>query len=146
MFLGLLAPAADADEMRTFVKHGIAYEDVKMDLEQAIEGRGLKIGTEGDIGDMLARTSQALKAGPAIYKSAHFIQFCSAVLAHKLAAADPSNIGHCPFLMFVYETVAQPGEVVIGYRQVRRTGGPATTAVLDEVEALYEGIAADALK
>ncbi len=150
--LGLLAIAvsfagpAIADDMRTYVKRGMAYEDVKMDLENAIEGKGLRIGAVGDLGDMLERTREDLKAGPLVYKSAHYMQFCSAVYAHRLAAADPANLGHCPFLMFIYETVAKPGEVVIGYRSFARTGSAATRAALDEVDALFDSIARDALK
>lgn len=142
----IVASAAVADDMRTFVKQGMAYDDVKMDLETAIEGKGLKIGAIGDLGDMLERTRIDLNAGPAVYKSAHYMQFCSAVFAHKLAAADPKNLGHCPFLMFIFETAAKPGEVVIGYRPLVRSGTPATRAMLDEVEKLFEDIAAEALK
>jgi hypothetical protein len=114
--------SAAADEMRTFVKRGVAYDDVRQDLESAIEGKGLKIGVIGDLGDMLERTRKDVGAGPATYKSAHYFQFCSAMLAHKLAAADAGNIGHCPFLMFSYETIAKPGEVVVGYRMITRAG------------------------
>jgi uncharacterized protein (DUF302 family) len=142
----LFAQTATADDMRTYAKQGMDYDDVKMDLENAIEGKGLRIGAIGDLGDMLDRTRADLNAGPAVYKSAHYMQFCSAVYAHKLAAADPANLGHCPFLMFIYETVAKPGEVVIGYRPFVRSGTPATRAALDEVEKLFEEIAQAALK
>lgn len=143
----IVAPCAgQADEMRTYAIHGTAYDDVKMDLEQAIEHKGLTIGTTGNLGDMLERTRAAVGAGPAVYKSAHFLQFCSAVLAHKLAAADPRNIGHCPFVMFIYQTAANPGEIVIGYRRIDRTGSAATMAALAEVEAVYEAIAAEVVR
>lgn len=137
---------AVADDMRTFVKHGTAYDDVKQDLESAIEGKGLKVGAVGDLGDMLDRTRADLHAGPQVYKSAHYLQFCSAMYAHKLAAADPKNLGHCPFLMFIYESVAKPGEVVIGYRPFAGTGNVATQAVLADVDALLDSIAREALK
>jgi uncharacterized protein (DUF302 family) len=137
---------ARADEMKTYVKRGMAYDDVKMDIETAIEGKGLKIGAVGDLGDMLARTQADIAKGPVIYKAAHYYQFCSAMLTHKLMAADPNNIGHCPFIMFSYETVSKPGEVVVGYRTVTRTGSAATRAVLDEVDAMFDAIARDAIK
>jgi uncharacterized protein (DUF302 family) len=144
--IALFGHAAAADDMRTYAKQGMAYDDVRMDLETAIEGKGLRIGAVGDLGDMLDRTRADLNAGAAVYKSAHYMQFCSAVYAHKLAAADPTNLGHCPFLMFIYETVAKPGEVVIGYRPFARTGSAATQAVLAEVDALFDDIAREALK
>ena len=134
--------SAMADDMRMYVKRGGSYEDVKMDVEMAIEHKGLKIGAVGDLGDMLSRTQADIaKTEPATYKFAHYYQFCSAVLSHKLAKADPSNIGHCPFLVFSYETVAKPGEIVVGYRPVTRHGSAETRAVLDEVEATLDGIA-----
>jgi hypothetical protein len=138
--------AAYADEMRLFVKRGLPYDEVKMDLESAIEGKGLKIGSIGDLGDMLARTQADAGTGPPVYKTAHYYQFCSAVLAHRLAAADPGNLGHCPFLMFSYETQAAPGDVVVGYRTITRTGSAATRAVLEDVEAMFAGIAREATK
>jgi hypothetical protein len=137
---------ASADEMKTYIKRGTPYDDVKMDIETAIEGKGLKIGAVGDLGDMLARTQDDIAKGPAIYKSAHYYQFCSAMLTHKLTAADPNNIGHCPFLIFSYETVAKPGEVVVGYRTLTRAGSAATRAVLDEVDAMFDAIARAAVK
>jgi len=145
VFLLAWSPA-DADEMKTYVKRGMAYDDIKMDIETAIEGKGLKIGAVGDLGDMLARTQADIAKGPTIYKSAHYYQFCSAMLTHKLTAANPNNIGHCPFIMFSYETVAKPGEVVVGYRTVTRTGSAATRAVLDEVDAMFDAIAREAVK
>ena len=144
-FAAMPGSTAVADEMRTFKKTGVPYEDVKMDVEMAIEHKGLKIGAIGDLGDMLARTqSDIAKGDTATYKAAHYYQFCSAVLSHKLAKADPMNIGHCPFLVFSYETLAKPGEIVVGYRTITRSGSPETRAVLDEVEATLDNIARSA--
>ncbi len=78
MLTTFLATIAVADNMRTFVKRGAAYEDVKLDLQTAIEGKGLKIGAVGDLGDMLARTAKDLDIGAPVYQSAHYLQFCSA--------------------------------------------------------------------
>lgn len=137
---------AFADEMRTFSKQGLAYGDVKLDLESAVEGKGLKIGAVGDLADMLSRTQADLGAAKATYKAAHYLQFCSASLAHKLTAADPANIGHCPFLMFIYETATKPGEVVVGYRSFTPAGSSATRAVLEEADAMLDAIAREAIK
>ena len=145
LLLSLSSLTAGADDMRTFVKRGTAYDDVKQDLESAIEGKGLKIGAIGDLGDMLGRTQADLGTKSA-YKSAHYMQFCSAMLAHKLTAADPSNIGHCPFFMFIYESVAKPGEIVVGYRVLTRAGSPATRAAIDEADAMLDAIAREAVK
>jgi hypothetical protein len=144
--MALSSIPALADEMRTAVKRGRPYAEVKEDLETAIEGKGLKIGAIGDLGDMLARTQDDIAKGPATYRAAHYYQFCSAMVAHKLTAADPNNIGHCPFLMFSYETVAKPGEVVVGYRSFTRAGSPATRAILDEADAMLDAIAREAIK
>jgi hypothetical protein len=133
-----------ADEMRTYVKRGASYQDVQVDLQSAIEGKGLKIGAVGDLGDMFARTQADAGQGQATYKSAHYYQFCSAMLAHKFTEADPTNIGHCPFLMFTYEEVLKPNEIVIGYRAFSRAGSAATRAALDEAETLLDAIAREA--
>ncbi len=147
LVLVLIGPlAALADPTRTYVKRGVPYDDVKLDIETAIEGKGLKIGITADLAEMLARTTADIAAGPAVYKSAHYYQFCSAALAHKWAAADPANIGYCPLVMFSYESAQQPNEVVVGYRLFPRTGSAATRAVLDEAEALLDAIARDAVK
>jgi hypothetical protein len=143
----LLAPPISADAMRTFVKRGTPYADVKFDLVSAIEGKGLKIGVVGDLADMLDRTHADVGSGTArIYIAAHYIQFCSAKLAHALTAANPANLGYCPFLMFIYEAVATPGEVVIGYRPLIGQGSAATSATLAEVTTLLDDIATEATK
>lgn len=143
--LSFAAGTVRADEMRLYAKHGLAYDDVKMDLEHAIEGKGLIIGAVGDLRDMLARTGNAIGFEKPVYLHAHYMQFCSALLAHKLAAADASSLGHCPFLMFIYESQAKPGEIVVGYRPIIRSGSEALRRVLDEVDALFDAIAREAV-
>lgn len=140
------APALGADGTRSYTKKSAVYLDVLQDLRMAIEAKGLVVGAVGDLALMLERTRPALGIERRIYNGADYLNFCSAALAHKFAAADPTNVGYCPFLMFIYETVKRPGEVVVGYRIFARMGNAATIAILNEAEALLDGIAREAVK
>ncbi len=142
----LAVPAFSADGTRTYTKKQAVYLDVLQDLRMAIEAKGLVVGAVGDLAMMLERTSPTLGIEGKIYSGADYLNFCSAPLAHKFAAADAANVGYCPFLMFIYETVKRPGEVVVGYRIFTRMGNAGTIAILDEAEALLDGIAREAVK
>ncbi len=135
-----------ADGMRSYSKKGAVYQDVLLDTRMAIEARGLVVGAVGDLATMLERTRDTVNVKSKVYTGADYLNFCSAALAHKFAAADPSNVGYCPFLLFIYETTDAPGEVVVGFRLFARIGNAATRAVLDEAELLLDGIAREAVK
>jgi hypothetical protein len=52
----------------------------------------------------------------------------------------------CPYTIVVYATAAKPDEVVVAYRRLMSPGGgPASRQALNEVEALLEAIAKEAL-
>ncbi len=140
------ASAFGADGTRSYTKKSAAYLDVLQDLRMAIEAKGLVVGAVGDLAVMLERTSPALGIEGKVYSGADYLNFCSAALAHKFAAADPANVGYCPFLMFIYETTVKPGDVIVGYRIFARMGNAATIAILDEAEALLDGIAREAVR
>ena len=140
-----LAPAALAQEVRTYRKSA-TFEDVKLDLADAIISRGLVADFTGNVGAMLERTAKDVGSAKPIYKRAEYVSFCSAVLSRKLMEADPANLGYCPFVLFVYEAAAKPGEVVVGFRRLAATGDAASQKAIVEVEALLDGIARDALK
>jgi uncharacterized protein (DUF302 family) len=61
--------------------------------------------------------------------------------------ADPTNMGFCPFVVFVYEPADKPGTVVVGYRQPSAgKGNDATKKVLAEIDTTLESIAKEATK
>lgn len=112
----------------------ISFEDAAFGVETAIVNRGLVIDLTSHVGAMLERT-RADVGGEQLFANADVFLFCSAVLSRKVMEADPMNIAHCPYGVFVTETAS--GAVQIGYR--RMPEGP-----MQEVEALLDAIAREA--
>lgn len=146
-FLALVAFAssAAAQEIRTYSKKA-SYDDIRFELTNAIINRGLNIDYNGNIGNMLARTGADVGSDKPIYKSAEFFTFCSAKLSRKMMEAEARNIAFCPYVMFIYESVGEPGTVVVGYRRPAASGSRKTSAALGEIDALLEGIAREAVQ
>lgn len=144
--LGLAAAPARADEIRLIEKKA-AYDDVRSDLQNAIVNRGLVTDYTGNIGRMLERTGADVGSTKAVYKAGEYMTFCSAKLSRKMMEADPTNMGFCPYVVFIYEAAGKPGTTVVGYRRPSSAAGSAATKeVLAEIDALLEGIAKEATK
>ena len=145
--LSLVFPVsvARAAEPRTIVKSG-SYDDVHFELNNAIIVRGLNISGVGNLNAMLERTGADVGSTTEIYKSAEYISFCSAKLSRRMMEADARNIAFCPFILFIYETVAKPGEVVVGYRIPEGRGDSGSRAALADAEKMLESIIQDATK
>lgn len=73
------------------------------------------------------------------------MQFCSSVLTHEAAAADPSNFSMCPYLVFAYEARNAPGKVVVGYRAPDVRSDDASKVAGAKVEALLKEIIDEAV-
>src|SRR5690606_20524585 len=86
-----------------------AFSDVIADLEDAVVNRGYVVDYHGYIGEMLKRTANDVGASKPLYRNAEFIQFCSAVVSRDAMEADVANIAFCPYVLFAYETEADPG-------------------------------------
>jgi uncharacterized protein (DUF302 family) len=142
----LAAPAARAAEAGPFRLYAVKapYDQVRQDLSDAITNRGLVVDHVSHIGAMLDRTAKAVGAKRRVYTHAEAYQFCSAVYSRRMMEADPRNIAFCPYIVFVYTTVDQPGAVRVGYRRPARTGAPASNQALRAVERLLDGIAREA--
>lgn len=141
-----VAGAALAQPVVSYSRAGAKFEDVRDDLKQAIESRGLVVDYQAQIGKMLERTGADVGSAKPIYVDAQSMQFCSAKLSRKTMEADPANVALCPYTLVVYATVAQPGRVVVAYRRpMQPGGGPASRAALAEVEALLDAIAREAV-
>ena len=138
--------AALAQPVVSYTRTGAKFEDVRDDLKQAIESRGLVIDYQAQIGKMLERTGADVGSTKPIYVDAQSMQFCSAKLSRKTMEADPANVVICPYTVVVYATVAQPGRVVVAYRRPVPAGGaPASRAAVKEVEALLDAVAREAV-
>lgn len=110
------------------------FEDAAFALESAIIGRGLVVDHVSHVGEMLNRTAADVGASRQIYRAADVYLFCSATLSRRMMEADPTNIAHCPYSVFLYELTDTPGTVHVGYREM-----PA--GAMQEVEALLDAIA-----
>ena len=121
------------------------YTDVVQDIENGVTDAGLSIDYRGNISKMLDRTGKDLGSAKKIYKAAQFMQFCSANLSRQMMEADASNMGVCPYIVFVYETVAKPGIVHVGYKRPIGAKGAASQKALGKIEALLDGIVKEAV-
>lgn len=134
-----------ADTFKTYIKQG-DYDDVRFELTEAIVARGLKLDLNGHVADMLKRTGTDLGDSTPIYKQGEYFLFCSAKLSRDIMKADPAFIGFCPFTLFLYETSAKPGEIVVGYRRFPEEKNEAASNALGAVDALLDGIARQAVE
>jgi uncharacterized protein (DUF302 family) len=140
-------PTALAQEIVTRTKQA-EFDDVRMDLGNAILATGVTIQSQGNIAAMLGKTAGDLGATATVYARAEFISICSAHYSRALMEADPSNLAFCPFTVFAYEAKAKLGEIVVGYRPVVvPTGqGRAAHAAAAEINALLTRIVEQAVK
>ena len=127
--LATALPVAAADGVVSLPFDG-SFEDAKFAVESAIVGRGLVIDYVSHVGEMLARTGPDVGSDVELFKAADIFVFCSARVSRQVMEADPMNIGHCPYGIFIAETAEG---VTIGHRAY-----PAGS--MDPVTELLDGI------
>lgn len=125
---------AAQDASKTYSFDG-SFDDAAFAVESAIVGQGLVVDYVSHVGEMLERTAADVGSDVTLFKKADIFVFCSAVVSRRVMEADPMNIAHCPYGIFVAD---KDGSVMIGYRTY--PDGP-----MQEVQALLEGIVQDAL-
>lgn len=89
------------------------FEDATFAVETAIVGKGLVIDYVSHTGDMLNRTGQDVGSDVKLFDGADIFLFCSAVVSRQVMEADPMNIQHCPYGIFVLD---RDGKVTVGHR------------------------------
>ena len=129
-----LATAAHAEAPIVMPYDG-TFDDATFAVETAIVGQGLVIDYVSHVGEMLNRTGEDVGSDVTIFKEADIFLFCSAVVSREVMEADPMNIAHCPYGIFVAEDA--DGAVTIGYRDY--PDGP-----MEKVEALLAEIVKEA--
>jgi uncharacterized protein (DUF302 family) len=134
--LTLSAPALAEGPVTTTVSG--AFDDVQFDIESAITDQGLVIDAVNKVGAMLERTREDVGGTEVLFTNAQVFNFCSAVVSRQVMEADPMNLQHCPYAIFVAERPDAPGEIIVGRRAY-----PA--GAMDVVGELLDGIIADAL-
>ncbi len=127
------ASTAVAQEAVTYGFDG-SYDDATFAVETAIVGKGLVIDYVSHVGDMLNRTGADVGSSEMLFDNAQIFIFCSAVVSRQVMEADPGNLVHCPYGIYVAE---RDGAVTIGHRDY--PDGP-----MDAVETLLKEIVAEA--
>jgi uncharacterized protein (DUF302 family) len=118
-----------AEEATTYPFEG-SFEDATFAVESAIIDRGLVIDLRSHVGDMLNRTGADVGSNATIFEAADIFLFCSATLSREVMEADPMNIAHCPYGIFVAE---REGKVMVGYRNMPEGEMQKVQAFLDEI-------------
>ena len=126
---GLVALPAIAQEATTYPFDG-TFDDALFAVESAIVGRGLVIDLQSRVGDMLNRTGADVGSDVKIFDAADIFLFCSASLSREVMEADPMNIAHCPYGIFVAE---REGAVTVGYRNMPDGAMQKVQGYLDEI-------------
>ena len=129
VFCGGIAAAAAAQDATTYPYDG-AFDDAAFEVESAILDRGLVIDHVSHVGEMLARTGEDVGSDAEIFEAANVYLFCSAVLSRKVMEADPMNIAHCPYSVFVTDI---DGDVQVGYRNLPDGAMQMVQSYLDEI-------------
>jgi uncharacterized protein (DUF302 family) len=111
-----------------------SFDDASFSVETAIVGQGLVIDYVSHVGDMLNRTGGVVGSDKMLFENAEIFIFCSAVVSREVMEADPMNIAHCPYGIFVAERL---GRVMVGYRDYPE-------GTMERVEDLLAKIVADA--
>ena len=146
---GLVPAAAEAPLGTKYLSKKGAFDDVLQDVKDAVINRGLLIDYIGHIDKMLDRTSEAADSVTSTgsrspYQNAKYLHFCSSKLTHEAISANPYNLSICPYVVFLFETKAKPGIVVVGYR--RPIPGPSVRSkkALAKIDSLLESIIKEA--
>lgn len=134
LLIGSMTLALAEDASTTYVYDG-TFEDAAFSVESAIISKGLVIDYVSHVGEMLNRTGGDVGSSVKLFKEADIFVFCSAVVSRKVMEADPMNIAHCPYGIFVAERDAQ---VIVGYRNY--PDGP-----MQEVQTLLDEIVNEAV-
>ena len=132
--IAVLGQAAAAQDETHYVFDG-TFDDAAFSLESAIIGRGLVIDYLSRTGEMLNRTQADVGGTVDLFEQADIYVFCSAIVSRKVMEADPLNIAHCPYGIYVAD---RNNEVTIGFRNYPE-------GVMQEVQALLDGIAREAV-
>ena len=121
-----------------FKTHG-SFSDVRLQVQMAIEGKGLKINSNGKISEMLDRTGKDIGATRQVYVHAEQFEFCNARISRMTMEADPHAIAMCPYIISVYQ-IPNDKHIYIAYRKPVATKNPALKKALAEFEKMLTEI------
>jgi uncharacterized protein (DUF302 family) len=119
------------------------FEDVVDNVKLAIEARGLLVSGVLHVSDMLNRTGPDL-GYQQVFVQAEAVEFCSALISHKMTQVSPENMAICPFTISVFVRVEEPDQVYVAYRRQQLAGE--AEAVTTEVHELLNGIVEESIE
>ena len=139
---GLIALLALPAAAEAPITHEVedTFDNVAFAVESAIVGRGLVIDYVSHVGEMLERTKADVGGTETIFTQADVFLFCSATTSRAVMEADPMNVQHCPYGIFVAEDPASPGTVTVGYRDYPEGEMQAVEDLLGEIVAEALGL------
>lgn len=108
------------------------FEDAAFEIESAIVDRGLVVDFVSHVGEMLKRTKDDVGGAKDLYENADVFLFCSAVLSREVMEADPVNLVHCPYKIFVMQ-MAGSEKVQVGYPVMPDGPMKKVEVLLDEI-------------
>ncbi|MCU7812518.1 MAG: hypothetical protein KZQ77_15015 [Candidatus Thiodiazotropha sp. (ex Notomyrtea botanica)] len=118
------------------------FEDVIENIKMAIIDRGMLVSGTLHVSEMLNRTGPDLGFSQ-VFSKAESVEFCSALISHKMSQAAPENIVICPFTIAVYVTEAEPQKVNVAYRLPLLAGD--AKAATDAIIEMLDGIVQDSI-
>lgn len=129
-----------ADEPKSVIitKAGSSFDDINESVRMAIADGGMIVSGTLHISDMLNRTGKDIGFEKNIFKKSEAVEFCSALISHKMAAVHPANVSMCPFTVAIYELNDEPGVVYLSYRRVNLLGDG--KKVEEDIISLLQGI------
>ena len=128
----------DQPKSVVITKAGASFDDINENVRMAITDGGMIVSGTLHISDMLNRTGKDIGFDKNIFKKSEAVEFCSALISHKMAAVHPSNVSMCPFTVAIYELNDEPGVIYLSYRRVELLGDG--KKVEDDIVALLQGI------
>ncbi|MCG8029386.1 MAG: hypothetical protein N0E59_18365 [Candidatus Thiodiazotropha taylori] len=139
--LSLASEVAESDPVRVFTSEE-SFEDLVENIKMAIVDQGLLVSGTLHVSDMLNRTAADLGYSE-IFSKAESVEFCSALISHKMAQAAAENIAICPFTIAVYVKKSEPEKVYASYLVPRLMG--AGDEVSEDIVELLETILEESL-
>lgn len=144
ILLSVSATGVAAEKYAVLFKAHGSFSDVRAQLEMAIEGKGLKINSNGKISEMLDRTGKDIGATRQVYAHAEQFEFCNARISRMTMEADPHAIAMCPYIISIYQ-LPNDEHVYIAYRKPPATKNRALKKALAELEKMLTDIIKEAL-
>jgi hypothetical protein len=116
-----------------------AFEDVVENVRLAVIERGMLVSGTLHVSDMLNRTAPDLGFSE-VFTKAESVEFCSALISHKMARAAAQNIVNCPFTIAVYVRADLPGQVHVAYRLPVLAGdaGEVAAAIVEMLDGIVQ--------